>query len=712
MSVKLFVAGSLLKASAMKTAMLLLVLAASVGGGTASSLHAGTNPLSKVYELMDELVAKINKEGEAEAKAYQEYFAWCDDMAKNAGFEIKTATSQKEKLEAKIAELASSIIVGVSKIEELVASIAADDAELKNATTIRKKQKAEFTKNEAELMDCLDTLERAIGILTKEMETNPAALAQIDTSSTQRLVQTLGAVIDAAGFAGADRTKLVALVQSQQSSQSDDGETEAPAAATYKSHSSGIIDVLEDMKEKAESELKDLRNEETSSKHNYDMLKQSLDDQMAADTKDMEDEKAAKAEAEEGKATAEGDLEETAKMLKNTQDDLATSSSTCMQTAADHEATVNARNEELKAIATARKILEETTSGAEKQSYSLLQVTRLQSHADLAGLEVVQLVKHLARKHRSSALAQLASRMTAAIRLGSMNGDDPFAKVKGLIEAMIEKLKKEAEEDATEKAYCDEEMAKTKSKHGELTDDVSKLTAKVDQAESKVVALTEDIKQLEAELAALMKSQSEMDKIRQEENGDFQEAQKDLTLALEGVRKALTVLRDYYANSDALLQQPAMPEKHTKATGAGTGIIGILEVCESDFAKNLAKEEAQEDDAQSEYEQITQENKVTKTMKDQDLKYKTKEVKGLKKTIADLTSDRDTIGEELAAVDEYFSKLKDRCIAKPETYEERKARREAEICGLKQALSILESETAFVQRRSHRRHAKVFLEAK
>merc|ERR1719410_3202776 len=581
---------------------------------------------------MDELVAKINKEGEAEAKAYKEYFAWCDDMAKNAGFEIKTATSKKEKLEAQIAELTSSITVAVSKIEELVAAIAANDAELKNATSIRKKENAEFTKNEAELMDCLDTLERAIGILTKEMEKNPAALAQIDTSNAQRLVQTLSTVIDAAGFAGADRTKLVALVQSQQqSSQNDDDEMEAPAAATYKSHSSGIVDVLEDMKEKAESELKDLRNEETGSKHNYDMLKQSLDDQMAADTKDMEDEKAAKAEAEEGKATAEGDLEETVKLLKNTKDDLATASATCMTTAADHEATVNARKEELKAIATARKILEETTSGAENESYSLLQVARLETHADLEGLEVVQLVKKLARKHHSSSLAQLASRMTAAIRFGSMNGDDPFAKVKGLIETMIAKLEKEAEEDATEKAYCDEEMAKTGARHGELTDDVAKLSAKIDQATSKSVSLKEDITQLEADLAALIKGQKEMDKIRQEENADFLAASKDLKLGLEGVRKALTVLRDYYDNSDAFVQQPAMPKQHTKATGAGTGIIGMLEVVEADFAKGLAKEEAQEEDAQAEYDEITQENKVTKTMKDQDLKYKTKEVKGLKK---------------------------------------------------------------------------------
>jgi len=697
----------------MKTAMLLLAFYAVSGTVTVSALQADANPLSKVYDLMDELVAKINAEGEAEAKAYKEYFAWCDDMAKNAGFEIKTAESKKEKLEAKIGELTSSITVSVSKIEELVASIAADDAELKNATAIRNKENDEFTKNEAELMDCLETLERAIGVLSKEMEKNPAALAQIDTSSTERLVQTLGAVISAAGFAGADKTKLITLIQSQQGTTEDDQDTgAAPAAAVYKSHSSGIIDVLEDMKEKAEGELSDLRKEETNSKHNYDMLKQSLDDQMAADTKDMDDEKASKAEASESKATAEGDLEETVKMLKDTKESLSTASGSCMTTASDHEATVNARNEELKAIATARKILEETTGGAEGQTYSLLQVSRLQSHADLAGLEVVQLVKQLARKHHSTALAQLASRMTAAIRFGSRGGDDPFAKVKGLIESMIAKLEKEAEEDATEKAYCDEEMMKTEMKRGELMDDVAKLSAKIDQASSKSVALSDDIKQLEAELAALMKSQSEMDKIRQEENSDYVTAKADLELGLKGVRKALSVLRDYYASEDAFVQQPAMPEKHTKATGAGTSIIGILEVVESDFAKNLAKEQSQEDDAAAEYAEMTQENKVTKTMKDQDLKYKTKEVKGLKKAIADLSSDRDTLSSELSAVNEYYAKLKDRCIAKPETYEERKARREAEINGLKEALNILESETAFVQRKSRHGHAHGFLDAK
>merc|ERR1740121_2826043 len=152
--------------------------------------------------------------------------------------------------------------------------------------------------------------------------------------------------------------------------------------------------------------------------------------------------------------------------------------------------------------------------------------------------------------------------------------------------------------------------------------------------------------------------------------------------------------------------QPAKPVVHSAASGAGGSIVGILEVVESDFAKSLATEEAEEADAQAVYDKTTQENKVTKTMKSQDVSYKVKEFKSLDKSVADMTSDRAGKGTELKAVLEYYAEVKDRCLAKPESYEERKARRESEISGLKQALSILESETALVQLRSKRRAGK------
>jgi len=662
-----------------------------------------SNPLAKVMELMDDCTAKIKADGEAEAKAYKEYFEWCDDVAKNTNFEIKTAKAKKEKLESSIEKGTSDIEVATSKIEDLAGAIAEDEEELKSATEVREKEAADFAKAEAELVDAVDTLDRAIGILEREMAKNPAAFAQIDTSSMRKMLNGLSAVIDAAAFTTSDRSKLMALVQS--SSDDEDSDAGAPAPDAYKSQSGGIVDVLNDMKEKAEGELSELRKVEGNAKHSFGMLKQSLEGQIGANTKDMEEEKSGKAAAEEQKATDEADLAVTTKDLANGQEELAKATQGCLTTAADHEATIAAREEELKVIAEAKKILEETTGGAVDQTYSFIQ-TSMSTRVDLKRGEITAIVKGLAKSHHSAALAQLASRINVVMQYGGASQADVFAKVKGLINDMIAKLEKEAEEDAAEKAYCDEEMAKTEAKKAELEGDIEKLSTKIEQDAAKSTGLKDDVKELQAQLAAMAKDQAEMDKIRQEQNKDYTQAKEDLELGLGGVQKALEKLRAYYGgaafvqSSDmGFMQQPAMPEKHTKSTGAGQGIIGILEVCESDFSKNLAKEEQTESDSQSEYDTQTQENKITKTTKEQDIKYKTQEFKSLDKSISELTGDKDTASTELAAVDEYYAKVKDRCVAKPETYEERTARRTAEIEGLKQALSILENETAFVQRK-------------
>jgi len=684
-----------------------------VGPLAAAGAQSRENPLGKVLELIDSLAAKVTKEGEAEAKAYAEYIEWCDDASTNSKFAVEDATKQQEKLEAKIGELTSDISVADSKIGELAGAISTGEKELSDAQLIRDKETADFAAGEKELVDAVDTLGRAVGVLEKEMAKNPAALAQVDTTKADKMLEALSVVLDAASFASTDKHKLQSLLQAQQESSDDDAEPGAPAAAAYKSQTGGIFDVLEDLKEKAEGQLADLRKAESNTKHNYELLRTSLEAQKDADTKDMNAQQAAKAGAEEDKAGAEGDLEITVKTLKSSSDELATARSTCMTVAADHEATEAARTEELKTIAEAKKILVETSSGAVSQTYSLLQLSsgfRLQNRMDLANSEVVTVVRQLAKKHHSAALAQLASRIAAVAKYGSANGDDVFSKIKGLISDMISKLEKEAGEEATEKSYCDEEMAKTAAKRSELDDDIARLTSKIDQDSSKSAQLKEEVRVLGLELGSITKEQAEMDKIRMETHEDYTVAKKDLELGLTGVRKALHLLRDYYGGGaaliqdDAFMQQPAAPEHHSKSSGAGQSILGILEVCESDFANNLAKEEQEEADAESNYQKMTQENKITEATKEQDVKYKTQESKSLDSTVAELSSDRETTNSELSAVLEYDGKIKDRCIAKPETYEERSARRAAEIEGLKKALTVLNEETAFLQKKN-RRHS-------
>merc|ERR1719253_1448916 len=99
---------------------------------------------------------------------------------------------------------------------------------------------------------------------------------------------------------------------------------------------------------------------------------------------------------------------------------------------------------------------------------------------------------------------------------------------------MIFKLEKEGEADATEKAYCDEEMSKTESKKSELEDDIAKLTAKLDQAAANSARLKFEVKEAQAEIAALAKQQAEMDQIRSESNAAYRTAKADLEAGLGG----------------------------------------------------------------------------------------------------------------------------------------------------------------------------------
>jgi predicted RNase H-like nuclease (RuvC/YqgF family) len=258
---------------------------------------------------------------------------------------------------------------------------------------------------------------------------------------------------------------------------------------------------------------------------------------------------------------------------------------------------------------------------------------------------------------------------------------------------MLEKLQKEAAEDATEKAYCDKEMSETETKKSDKEAEIEKLTTEIDQKSAKSAKLKEQVATLQKELAELAKAQAEMDKLRKEEHDLYVTNKAEMEQGVQGVKLALKVLRDYYSGDD---------KAHASSEGAGAGIIGLLEVCESDFSKDLAEIVSQEETAQAAYDKETKENQIEKATKDQDVKYKNQESTALDKAVAEAKSDRSGVQEELDAVMEYYAKLKERCVAKAETYEERKARREAELDGLKQALDILNNQAALIQTKKSR----------
>jgi len=646
------------------------------------------SPIAKIIQMISDLQAKILAEGAESQKLYEEFSEFCEHRSKDLQYDIKTGKDEKAELEATIAKEEAKSGALDEKIGELAGAIATDEGDLKKATEIREKEYADFSAEEKELMEVSDMIKRAIGILEREMAKSGASMIQLKNSGN--VIQALNVLVRASALNAQDGAKLTALIQSSNRQSDEEGEAGAPEAATYEGHSSGIIETLENLLEEAEGQLSEARKKETSSKNNYEMLKQSLEDDIANANKDMDAAKKSLAASGETAATAQGDLTVTAKALAADISTLEDLHKDCLTKAQDFEAETKSRSEELKALAEAKKILKETTGGAEAQTYGLNQESFLQitSKASLAQFEAVRFVRDLARKENSRALTQLSSRLEMTVRTSTA---DPFAKVKGLISDMIESLEEAADADATEKAFCDKELAETRAKKEDKTAEIEKLTTKIDQMSARSAKLKEEVAALQKALADLMSSQAEMDKLRAEEKTAYTKNRAELEQGLDGVKLALKVLSDYY-DSDA---------SHNAAEGAGSSIIGLLEVAESDLEKGLAEVIATEEMAAATYEKETKENEIEKVTKEQDVKYKTKEADELDAAVAEATADKTGVQAELDPVLKYLKTLEDRCIAKAETYEEKKAKREAEIAGLKEALQILEGQS-FLQRKARR----------
>merc|ERR1719380_532361 len=405
-------------------------------------------------------------------------------------------------------------------------------------------------------------------------------------------------------------------------------------------------------------------------------------------------------------AEASAKLVETTKSKAADEEYAGTVKTECESKASEWEARQKSAAEEMGAIDKAKEIL---VSGV-KAFVQVKSKTKKwnpddEDESDAVSAKrskVVNILKQLGQTHHSFAFAQMAS----------MAQSDPFVKIRGLIEDMIAKLLKEAEEEATQKAFCDAEMGKSKTSQEEKTMTLDKLQSRIDGATSTISENTESIKTLEAEIAEIDKAQAEATAIRTTEKEDYLVASKDFKDSAEAVAKAIEVLKNFYEGSFIQLKAAThLKSKQPELGGAKSDIahtiISVLEMSEEDFTTLLAETEATEDEAAKAYKALTDENKISKVTKETEAKGKASEVKSLTVQLEHSKEDHGSVSSELDAVNAYIDKLKPQCEEKAMSYEEKKAKREAEIEGLKEALTILSGDgLALVQTKRHLRQIK------
>jgi DNA repair exonuclease SbcCD ATPase subunit len=334
----------------MQLSMIVVALALSAGFVKAEN----TTPIEKVMAMISGLQAKIIGEGKDAQKVYDEFAEFCEDRSRELGFEIKTGKQEVKDLSATVAKEKATAESLNAKIEELSGDIATDEKDLKAATGIREKEQGVFAAKEKELMESLDTLMRAVGILEKELSKSGAA-SMMQLKGAADVAKSLAVILQGTSISTADSSKLAALLQASDSDSDEDEDTGAPAAAAYKGKSGGIVETMQDLHDKAETQLEESRKEETKSIQAYEMLAQSLKDEIKFATKELDAAKKDLAASAESQASAEGDLEVTEKDLAEDIKSLATMHKDCMTGAEDFESETKSRGEELKALATAKK---------------------------------------------------------------------------------------------------------------------------------------------------------------------------------------------------------------------------------------------------------------------------------------------------------------------------------------------------------------------
>jgi len=661
------------------------------------ALCAADSPISQVLSLLTKLQKTVIADGEVEQKQYEEFADWCEDQAKQRQYEVKTGTAQRDDLRAAIEKASADQDALRAEVGDVSQKIATNEGDLNAAADIREKEHGAFAKEEKELVDTVDTLQRAQSVLARHLRSG--SFVQM-TDAMQELTGALNVITDASVFSVQDKGVLRAFLQ-----QNENG-VDAPDPVAYKSHSKGILETLADMQEKAEGMLAEARKTEMNAKHSFDLLALSLNDELKVQRAALSNARKQLGARGEVKATAEGDLAGTQSALNEDEKYLKDLGANCQQRAVDWEVSTKSRAEELKALAEAKRIISKMTGGASGRQYKgFIQLSDAPKEAsDTAIATVAAEIRHLSTRTKDAALAQLAVRVKA---LASMSAD-PFAKVKGLIEDMLARLTKEAAEDASHTAFCRKETAESEAKRDQHQVTVEKLSTRIEKATAAVAKLRENIAELQGDLASIAKSQQDMDAMRAREHEEFVKAEKDFSQGLEGVRLALKVLRDYYNKQGSFVQQPGVGT-HGAATDSASGIIGLLEVAEGDFARSLAEARTEEDDAQNEYDSTSQDNRELASSKKAAVQGKQDEIGRLEQAVSDADADRTGVQDELDAILEYLEKLRPQCTTQPDSYAQRKQRREDEIEGLKRALDILENETAgggdsFLSLRSVQRH--------
>lgn len=712
----------------MSAAFMLRLLLVGIAATLSSASLRGTNsgasavtPVEKVIELLKGLQGQLEEESKEEAAQYDKYACFCKEQIDEKLYVIEKSEAKIEKMTAKIDKLSDDIAEGNAEIQKLEKQIGETEDKIKAAADKRAKAHEAFVAKEKDLSDAIDAMKRAIEAMADskdEMTDAKTDLLQIRTlgaSLLETMSRSMPAMPEKQIFA------VTALAQVGQK------------PSTYEYHSNDIIATLKDLLKTFTENLKEVSETEFDANSAFEKRDLNMKNEVKFANEDKDEaEKIVEYKTEQKEGLTGDKDKETAEMNADMEfRDVLTKE--CEEKAKLFDQRSTVRGGELTAIAEAL----ETLSSKTKREYSSnkklveLQTTKIGAHASyrtpaafkasflqLRGAgrisqslararKVVQLLTNSGKTLKSELLTTVAFRARAS--------EDHFVKVRAIIKDIISKLAAQAKSEEGQKSFCDKAMEDAISDRDDANLEIETLSAEKTRKEAKLKETIEEIAQLSEDIANLKKLLLEATDLRQKEEEDNKETLETAKDGKASVSLALKVLSEFYkgAGGDEFIQTankkyvPPNADREGKTVGdrapeifdekyrgdqsSSKGIMGLLEVILSDFERTIDKVKEEEKLSAEAFETLKKDTETSITEKKKSKKEKEDLIKTLKSDILELEDSLDEQKKLLEKAMEILADLETKCVAGEETYEERVAKREAEIESLKKALDILEN---------------------
>jgi uncharacterized coiled-coil protein SlyX len=694
--------------------------------------------VAKVVTMLTDLQNQVLAEGEKEAASYNKFSCFCKDTTAEKTSAISTGYDNKAALTATINKLAAKRDDLDAAVAGLLADIKAAEKAMKDAEEKRAAELAVYAKNAEDLSGALVGLEGAIKTL--KASKTPSLMQFKEVANT---VRTAALLADALGLDGNAVKNTVTMFLQQDPAP----ENEVPME-DYKFHSDGIIATLEKLLADFQDEKTELDKAEVKAVAAHESFMQDQMDVVKQKTKEMEDAKKMKAKTVEEISSNSQELTVVAATLLDDQEYLKDLSKMCSDKAKTWDQRSKVRALELSTLTQTIGILKSTvsekttakTARFNQMAVSLQKAAMMAKDPELmneveaeaeaaenadsplafvqagskkgflaaaaphnpaadfsdARSQVVDLLRKEGVNLKSALLTSLASQISA----------DPFAKVKKLIQELIERLLTEASNEANQKGWCDKAISDAEQKREYAATEINELNSEMATLEAVIDKLTEQLDVLSKEIKELEDKQAEATKLRKEEKAENEATVLEAQEGLKAVNMAMDILDKFYKtmNKEAvelsLVQGPAddapeqtfaIGEAYKGAQSESGGIIGMLEVISSDFKRTISETEKAEEQAEDAYlEFMTETGKSLAEKKTAEAQY-TKEKHDAEDKFSSAEDNMKAQTEILLTSIKELMELKPACIDTGMSYAERVARREDEIAALKKALCILQN---------------------